>query len=100
MYFLFIGSDHGQYLLYSSAFTSQQTAIAGILSETLPATTNTGNCLTFWYIIRGSNLGRLEVSIYNVNGPKAVWSLGYADQGESWQFASVGFYSDEDYNVS
>lgn len=100
MYYLFTGSDHGGYLLYSSAFTSQQTAIAVILSETLPATTNTGGCLTFWYIIRGSNLGRVEVTIYNSKGPVPVWSLGYVDQGESWQFASVGFYSDEDYNVS
>jgi hypothetical protein len=28
-----------------------------------------------------------------------IWRLGTVDQGESWQFASVGYYSDEDYNV-
>ena len=96
---LTIGSDHGQYLLFSSAFTSQQIAAAVIQSETFPATTHTGFCLTFWYIIRGTNLGRVEVSVSNRKGTTIVWSLGDIDHGESWQFASVGYYSDEEYNV-
>jgi hypothetical protein len=100
IYFLLIGSDKGQYLLLSSAFTSQLTTIAVIQSETFTATSRAGRCLTFWYVMRGNQLGHIEISISNDQGSAHVWSLGTIDQGDSWHFASVGYYSDIDYNVN
>ena len=73
--------------------------MAVIQSETFPATSRTGRCLTFWYVIRGSQLGQVEVRMSNSKGAPLIWSLGITDQGESWHFASVGYYSDEEYNV-
>ncbi len=96
---MYIGNDQGQYLFLSSAFTSQLSTYSLIQSETFPATTRTGACLTFWYVIRGNQLGHVEVTIATLGSVHRVWSLGTTDQGESWHFASVGYYSDGDYNV-
>ena len=97
---LSVGNDKGQYLLISSAFTNQQTSISVLQSETFPAASRAGRCLTFWYVIRGNQLGHVEIAVSNNQGSTTVWSLGMTDQGESWQFASVGYYSEEDHNVS
>jgi hypothetical protein len=58
-----------------------------------------GRCLTFWYVMRGNQLGQVEVTLSNSKNPTTIWKIGGMDQGELWHFASVGFYSDEDYNV-
>lgn len=94
-----IGNDQGQYLFLSSSFTNQKDVIAVLQSETFPAASHAGRCLTFWYIIRGTQLGRVEISITNSKATTLIWALGTTDQGDTWQFASVGFYSDEEYSV-
>ncbi|CAF0847412.1 unnamed protein product, partial [Rotaria sordida] len=94
-----IGSDQGQYLLLTSSFTNTQSVVAVVQSETFPPTSRAGRCLTFWYIIRGSQLGRVDVNITTSQDTYMIWSLGTTDQGESWKFASVGYYTDDDHNI-
>ncbi|CAF4185562.1 unnamed protein product, partial [Rotaria sp. Silwood2] len=94
-----IGSDQGQYLFLSSTFTNQQTVVAVVQSETFPSTSVSGRCLTFWYVIRGNQLGRVDVNITTAQNSFMIWSLGTVDQGESWKFASVAYYTDEDHNI-
>jgi hypothetical protein len=70
-----------------------------IQSETFPATSTAGRCLTFWYVIRGYQLGRVDVNITTSKDSFMIWSLGTTNQGDDWKFASVGYYVNEDYNV-
>lgn len=86
-------------MLLSSAFTNKQPAVAVVQSETFPSTSRVGRCLTFWFVIRGNQLGRVDVNITTAQNSYMVWSFGEIDQGPSWKFASVGYYSDEDHNV-
>ncbi|UJR31098.1 hypothetical protein I4U23_018606, partial [Adineta vaga] len=95
-----LGNDKGQYLLLSSAFTNQQSVVAVILSETFAPTSRAGRCLTFWYFMRGSQLGRVDVNITTDKDTSMIWSFGTVDQGDSWLFASVGYYSDEDHAIA
>ena len=97
--FLSLGSDQGQYLLLSSSFINQQTVVAVVQSETFPATSVAGRCLTFWFVIRGNQLGRVDVNITTSKDSSMIWSLGSVDQGDEWRFASVGYYANEDHNV-
>ncbi|CAM4935869.1 unnamed protein product [Rotaria socialis] len=94
-----LGSDQGQYLLLSSSYTNQQSVVAVIQSETFPSTSTSGRCLTFWYVLRGNQLGRVDVNISTSQNTYMIWSLGSVSQGESWQFVSVGYYADEDHNI-
>ncbi|CAF4608426.1 unnamed protein product, partial [Rotaria socialis] len=62
-------------------------------------TSTSGRCLTFWYVLRGNQLGRVDVNISTSQNTYMIWSLGSVSQGESWQFVSVGYYADEDHNI-
>ena len=73
--------------------------VAVIQSETFPPTSRAGRCLTFWYIMRGSQLGRVDVSISTSKDTSMIWSLSTTSQGDTWNFASIGFYTDDDYTV-
>lgn len=96
----FAGTADGQYLFFGSSYTNQQSVIAVIQSETFGATSIAGKCLTFWYVIRGNQLGRVDVTITTNEDSTMIWSLGTIDQGEQWQFASVGYYAKSDHNVN
>jgi hypothetical protein len=95
----FSGTDQGQYLILSSLFTNKQTFIAVMQSETFSATTSAGRCLTFWYVIRGSGLGRIDVNITTSDSTTMIWSLGTEDQGIEWKYASVGYYINSAHEV-
>ncbi|CAF4874237.1 unnamed protein product, partial [Rotaria socialis] len=69
-------SDQGQYLLLSSSYTNQQSVVAVIQSETFPSTSTSGRCLTFWYVLRGNQLGRVDVNISTSQNTYMIWSLG------------------------
>ena len=99
-FFFTVGSENGQYLFLNSPVASQQTIVAIIQSETFPAASLAGRCLTFWYIIRGSALGRVDVNITTSQDTYMIWSLGGVAQGVAWSFASVGYYVDDDYTVT
>lgn len=71
-----------------------------VQSETFPPTSMTGRCLTFWYIARGNQLGRLDVNITTAQNTYLIWSVSDLISFQTWQYASVGFYTDQDYNVN
>jgi len=99
IYIYWIGSDQGQYLFLSSSFFDQQSVVAVVQSENFSPTSRAGRCLTFWYVIRGSQLGRVDVNITTSQETTMIWSFGTLDQGEAWHFASVGYYTDAEHNV-
>jgi hypothetical protein len=50
--------------------------------------------------MRGNQLGRVQVTIQVNQNSYVIWSFGSLNQGDAWQFASVGYYADEDHHVS
>ena len=95
-----IGNDQGQYLFLSSSFINQQSLVVAVIqSESFPPTSRAGRCLTFWYVFRGYQLGRVHVNITTNQDTYMIWSFGTLTQDDSWKFASVGFYADQNYNV-
>ncbi|CAF1276484.1 unnamed protein product [Adineta steineri] len=94
-----LGNTQGQYLFLNSLFTAQQTVVAVIQSETFEPTSRAGRCITFWYVMRGSQLDHVDVNITSTQGTTMIWSFGTVDQGESWHFASVGYYADIEHNI-
>jgi hypothetical protein len=94
-----LGTETGQYLLLSSAFTNQESVVAVVQSETFPPTSTVGQCLTFWYVLRGNQLGSLDVNISTGQESVKIWTTGSIDQGDSWDFGSMGFYIEQEYNI-
>lgn len=70
---------------------------AGLIS---PQATKGPHCLTFWYHMYGSNIGRLNVyTRIGSNRGSAVWTRA-ANQGNKWNVAQVTLNPTADWNVS
>jgi hypothetical protein len=88
-------TDH--YLFIESSSPAQPGYKARIISKTFPPTS--GRCLSFWYHMRGSSIGELNVySQTKGGGLRKLWNRT-GEQNNTWQRAQVSLFVDTDYEV-
>ncbi|XP_037797162.1 MAM and LDL-receptor class A domain-containing protein 1-like [Penaeus monodon] len=87
----------GHYLVLDSHEAGEH-RMAALRSHLLPG--HGAYCLSFYYFMKGSHVGRLEVRTWSSVGglsgsEKVVWVLYGAREG-TWQYGSVGITAEED----
>lgn len=55
--------------------------------------------MSFWYHMRGTGMGSLNVRIQDSDGDRQVWSVS-GDKGDQWQLGQVTIASPSAYKVS
>ncbi|XP_031549766.1 uncharacterized protein LOC116287250 [Actinia tenebrosa] len=89
-------SKTGSYLYAEASGPAQAGDKARLLSKTFKATE--GRCLSFWYHMKGSGMGTLNVHIQDGNGERQVWSVS-GNKGDQWQPGELTITSPTDYKV-
>ena len=97
IYSMFLCVPLGNYLFIETSLPRRRGDRARLESEVFPPTPSKGQCMTFWYHMKGAHMGTLSVymRIYGQSETK-LWSLG-VDQGDRWMPAQVPITSGNRY---
>ncbi len=96
------GDLSGSYLFIEFSKAEDRGEVAFLSSEVFQySTAPKGRCFTFWYYMKGVDMGSLSVQIVDKTSQKysTVWRLSGKDLGDGWNYGSIGFYVENEYFI-
>jgi len=96
------GDTSGNYLFIEFNQAEDRGDLAFLTSEVFQySTAPKGRCFTFWFYMKGVDMGSLSVQIIDKTNRKysTVWRINGKDLGDKWNYGSIGFYVENPYFI-
>eukprot|EP00794_Sanderia_malayensis_P017044 gene17044-18759_t len=93
------GTTKGSYVYIETSSPRTSGQIAWLVSEAFTPTSSSGRCIKFWYHMKGSTIGTLNVVLRTQNGTRyPVWSLSGTQAGV-WNYGQAPIRSTVEYQM-
>ncbi|XP_070566390.1 MAM and LDL-receptor class A domain-containing protein 1-like [Ptychodera flava] len=92
-----LGNENGTYI-YAETSNAAKNINAVLVSEPFMNQPGTYKCLEFWYHMRGTTVGILDVDQMVGKNKSLVWSLS-GEQGNDWLYGRVSLSQKSDYQI-